>query len=28
LLNAYFKKTGQPIDKAAMMVVNTELGKT
>ena len=28
LLNAHFKKTGQPIDKAAMMVVNTELGKT
>lgn len=28
LLNAYFKKTGQPINKAAMMVVNTELGKT
>lgn len=28
LLNAYFKRTGQPIDKAAMMVVNTELGKT
>jgi branched-chain amino acid transport system substrate-binding protein len=28
LLNAYFKKTGQPINKVAMMVVNTELGKT
>ncbi|GAC1338990.1 MAG: ABC transporter substrate-binding protein [Acetobacteraceae bacterium] len=28
LLNAYFKKTGQAINKAAMMVVNTELGKT
>ncbi len=28
LLNAYFKKTEQPINKAAMMVVNTELGKT
>ena len=28
LLNAHFKTTGQPIDKAAMMVVNTELGKT
>lgn len=28
LLNAHFKKTGQPINKAAMMVVNTELGKT
>lgn len=28
LLNVYFKKTGQPINKAAMMVVNTELGKT
>ena len=28
LLNAYFKKTGQSVNKAAMMVVNTELGKT
>ena len=31
LLNGYFKKAGQPgqpINKAAMMVVNTELGKT
>ncbi|MGI4953205.1 MAG: ABC transporter substrate-binding protein [Janthinobacterium lividum] len=28
LLNAYFKKSGQPVNKAAMMVVNTELGKT
>lgn len=28
LLNAYFKKTEQPVNKAAMMVVNTELGKT
>ena len=28
LLNAWFTKTGQPINKAAMMVVNTELGKT
>ena len=28
LLNGYFKKTGQPVNKAAMMVVNTELGKT
>lgn len=28
LLDAYFKKTGQPANKAALMVVNTELGKT
>ena len=28
LVNAYFKKTGQNIDKVAMMLVNTELGKT
>ena len=28
LLDAYFKKTGQPATKAALMVVNTELGKT
>ncbi len=28
LLNAYFNKTGQSVNKAAMMVVNTELGKT
>jgi len=28
LLDAYFKKTGEPASKAAMMVVNTELGKT
>jgi branched-chain amino acid transport system substrate-binding protein len=28
LLNTYFKKSGEPIDKVAMMVVNTELGKT
>ncbi|MGI4800862.1 MAG: ABC transporter substrate-binding protein [Janthinobacterium lividum] len=28
LLDAYFKKTGQPAKKAALMVVNTELGKT
>ena len=28
LLNAYFKKTGQSVNKAGMMVVNTELGKT
>ncbi len=28
LLNAYFKGTSQPINTVAMMVVNTELGKT
>lgn len=28
LLDAYFKKTGQPAGKAALMVVNTGLGKT
>ena len=28
LLHEYFAKTKQPIDRVAMMVVNTELGKT